>query len=111
MGMLVARIDLQLGEHCTAQLVLWHHALHCFLNDHFRRLDQKLVKRDGLNASRVSSVMVVKLVCCFFTGYHDLFGVDNDDIVTRVNVRCEFWLMLASQAVRNLCTKSPQGLA
>ena len=104
MGMIVTRIDFQLGEHRSAQLILWHHAFHRFLDDHFRGFHEQLVERDRLNASRISSVVLIQLVCRLIASNHDLFRINNDDIVAGINVRCEFWLMLASETVRNLST-------
>lgn len=108
--MFVARIDLQLGQHGPAELVLWHHAFDRFLDNPFGCFINQLVKSDGFNTTGVTGVVMVKLVSRLIAGHNDLFGVNNNDIVAGVHMWCELWLMLAAQAIGNLSAEAPESL-
>ena len=49
------------------------------------------------NATRVAGVAIVFLVLRLVSGHNDISGVDDDNIITGVNVGREFWLVLAAQ--------------
>lgn len=108
--MFATRVDLQLGQHCPAELVLWHHALHGFLNNHFRRLVDQFVERDRFDTARIARVMVIHLVSRLVAGNNYLFCINNNDIVTCVHMWREFWLVLAAQSVGDLGTQATERL-
>ena len=51
------------------------------------------------DAAGVAGVPVVLLVLVFLAGEHDLLGVDDDDVVTGVDVRGVGRLVLAAEAI------------
>ena len=55
----------------------------------------------GLDAARVAGVPVVGLVALVARDLH-LLGVDHDDIVAHVHMRCVSWFVLATQDLRDL---------
>lgn len=108
--MFTACVDLQLGQHCPAELVLWHHAFNGLLDHHFWRLVDQLVKRDRLDTAGVACVVMVHLVSRLVAGHDNLFCINNNDIVTCVHVGREFWLVLATQSVGDLGTQATKSL-
>jgi len=56
----------------------------------------------ALEAADVSSVTVVDLVAPLLTGERDLLCVDDDDVVTIVDVRGECGLVLATEDMSDL---------
>ncbi|VVO41945.1 hypothetical protein PS704_05952 [Pseudomonas fluorescens] len=53
---------------------------------------------------------VVDLVGGFSTGYTNLLGIDNDDVIAGVNVRSVLSFMLATQTARDFGGQTTQGL-
>ena len=48
-------------------------------------------------STRITGMVVVRLVCVFFAREYDLFGIDHDDMVTRVQKRCIGRFVLARE--------------
>ena len=62
MWMLRACINLQLLEHLTSELALWHHSLYCVDDDFFRLLSSHLCESGLSEAARITGVSLVDLV-------------------------------------------------
>ena len=91
-------VDLEPAEAGFADLVLGEHALDSATN--------QLVSTVGLSqdvsgslaalTTRITSIAGVNLICLLLTCEDYLVGIDNDYVVTTVNVRCEVWFVLSA---------------
>ncbi|VEA68313.1 Uncharacterised protein [Serratia plymuthica] len=54
----------------------------------------------------VAGVAVIHLVCTLFAGYSNFFCVQNDDVVTGINVRGVFRFMLAAQTTSEFSSET-----
>ena len=97
--MLCSLVDAQVAHQLGAQLALVQHAFDRFshhalwelaLDQHFRGA--------FLDTTRVSGVMIVFFIVVFAAGEDNLLRVDDNDIVTSINVWGESRLVLAAQA-------------
>ena len=69
---------------------------------------QQFADGDGAEATRAAGVRVAHGVGALAPGESDLGRVDDDDEVTRVDMRRELRLMLAAQEVRDLDGQAAQ---
>ena len=105
-----ARKDFQLTVHVATQRVFRQHAFNRGLDHALRSFGDQLFEVDRLNPARETGVRVVHLVSGFSTSDTDLLSIDNNDVVTGVNVRSVFRLVLATQTARDLGGQTTQGL-
>lgn len=105
-----ARIDFQLTVHVATQRVLRQHAFDRGLDHALRGFSNQLFEVDRLDAARETGVGVVDFVGGFSTGYTNLLGIDNDDVIAGVNVRSVLSFMLATQTARDFGGQTTQGL-
>ena len=75
-----------------------------------RSTSDQLLEVDLFDAARETGVGVVLLVAGLGTSYTHLLGVDDDDVVTGVNVRGVLRLVLATQTARDFGGQTTQGL-
>ncbi len=59
---------------------------------------QTLCDRTGLDTASIAGVVMKELLIRLVAGQRHFFGVDDNNVVTAVNVRCELRLVLAAQA-------------
>ncbi|EGJ76843.1 putative 50S ribosomal protein L13 [Streptomyces sp. Tu6071] len=97
MRVLLARVDLQLREHLTAEGVLREHALDGLLDGLLRVVREEVVVTDRTQTARVTRVTVGELLGPLVAGEVHLVGVDDDDEVTGVDVGGVDRLVLAPQ--------------
>src|SRR4051812_40793687 len=97
MRMLIASIDLQLGNDATAETVLREHLLHGDLDHPLRVLLVHLPEAGGTLPARISRVANVLLLLRALGRKLDLVRVDDDDEIAAIDVRCEEWLVLAAE--------------
>ena len=97
--MLAACIHLQVAHLRSPQTRAGQHAFHGFLDNEFGIFFEIFGRRGQPNASRIARMTDILLVRELLPGQSHLLGVDDDDIVTAVNVRSEtrlfragFWL-------------------
>src|SRR5258705_12213870 len=109
--MLFAGEHVQLPEHLPAERVLRQHAFHRVLDRAFRLRREQLAEGDRLQVADVAGVMVVELVGELRAGDSDLFRVDDDQVVARIDVRRVHGLVLAAQAMSELRRETPERLA
>ena len=64
----------------------------------------------ALDTAGVFTVTPVNLIVLFVAGDTDLFSVDHNDVVTRVDVWCVFRLVLATQAMGDFGRDSTEHL-
>ena len=86
MVVLAASVDSAAGQSLSADGGVWNHTFnsqhHCF----FRVLFHQLVIADFFHTANPAGVMVVNLLNQFFTGEDSFLSVDDDDMVTSVNL-------------------------
>src|SRR5437868_13487812 len=102
MGMCAALVDAQVAHQLTVQGAAREHALDGLLDNPFRMLAvENLARRPLLDAARIASVLVVNLVFAFGAGEDDLVGIDDDDVVTAIDMGCVDRSMFALEARRD----------
>ena len=94
--------DAQVAQLLTAQGPPRDHALHGLFQYALRETTlEHLARGYPLDAAGVTGVLVIDLVRQLLAGELDLVRVDDDDIVTAIDVRGERRLVLAAQNVRD----------
>ena len=61
-------------------------------------------------ATRITCVTGINLIGLFLTSEYYLIGIDKDNIVTTVNVRCESWLVLSTNQLCYLRSETTNNL-
>jgi hypothetical protein len=75
-----------------------NHALNGLVQHALRVLAlENLRGRPLLDAAGIASMPVIDLVGALIAGEHHLVGVDDDDVVAAIHMRCEARLVLASK--------------
>src|SRR5262249_42927549 len=98
MRMCRAGVDAQVAELDAAQRPARQHPLDRLLHDPLRKLSlQDRTRRALLDAADVTGVMAIDLSLALLAGEQDFFRVDNDDIVSAVDMRRIGRLVLAAQ--------------
>src|SRR5215472_9429903 len=97
MRVLWTGVDLQLAQHLPAQGVLRQHAAHGLGDRPLRVGCHEVTVGDRPQATRIARMPVSALVSELVAAQRNLGGVDDDDEVPRVHVRCEYRLVLAAQ--------------
>src|ERR1700752_5520155 len=99
MRMLGAGIDAQIAHLDAAERTARDHALDRLF--HYALGETALEDLFGgalLDAADEAGVLVVHLVVALLAGEHDMRGVDDDDVVTAIDMRCVGREVLATQA-------------
>ena len=110
MRMLRTSVNLQLLAHCTAKRVLGEHALNSVLNNALGMLLHGLGERLALQTTGITAVAVVFLGRSLGARNPDLVGVDDDDEVTRVNMRGVLRLVLTLEKLCSLGSNAAKDL-
>ena len=105
MRMLAACIHLQVAHLRNPQTRAGLQAFHGFLDNEFGIFFEIFGRRGQPNASRIARMTDILLVRELRPGQSHLLGVDDDDIVTAVNVRSEARLVLTAQDLGYLRSK------
>ena len=104
------RIHFQLLKHRSAKRIARQHTLDSTLQHTLWRTIDKLLKRERLQTTGVTRVVVIHFVRRLRARDSNLFAVDHDDVITHVHVRCVFGLVLAAQTMRDLNSQTPESL-
>src|ERR1700678_1563223 len=86
MRMLATLVDLKLGGHLTAHLVLGKHALDGLLDDRFGATGQELDEGLFAETTGETGVAAIELLVRLEAGEDDLFGIDDDDVIAHIDV-------------------------
>ena len=105
-----ASVDLQLLGHLATQGALGQHANDGAADSKLGLLSQQLAVLGFLQAANVAAVMVLDLLVQLLAGHDDLIGIDDDDVVTGINIGGVNGLVLTTQDVRNLAGKAAVNL-
>src|SRR5215469_6891226 len=103
-----ARVHLELAQHLPAEGVLGEHALDRLLHGTLGALGHQFGVRNRVQATRVATVPVGHLVPQLVPAEGDLGRVDDDDEVPGVQMRREYWLVLATQQRSRLTSEPPK---
>ena len=96
--MLGAGIDAKIAELDAGQRTARQHPLDRLFHHPLRKLAlEDGLRRPLLDAADKAGVMIVDLLVALLAGQHDLVGVDDDNVVTVVDVRRVGRLVLAAQ--------------
>src|SRR4051794_16509958 len=99
MRMLRTGVDAEAAHLLTAERAAGDHALDRLLDDALgEAAAQARAQALALDAARKAGVPVEDLLLVLAAGQADLLGVDDDDVVTAIDVRRERGLVLAAQA-------------
>src|SRR5699024_7288805 len=91
--------DVKLLGRGTGKLVVWHHANHCFFDYARWVCVQELAQGHGAQATRVTGAVAARFRGALVGSSVNLCSVDDDDVVTTVNVWCVLRLVLATQHI------------
>ena len=100
--MIGALEDAQIAHLGAAERTTRHHTLDS-LDEHtlWKAPFKNLCRRRFLDPAGMASVAVIDLVGCLLAGKAHLFGVDDDDVVTTIDVRRIARLVLAAKTIGN----------
>ncbi len=93
-------VDLQLLDHLTAERALGQHAAHGTTDGFVGTTREQVSEGLALQATGVTRVVVDHAGVGLARGEHDLVHVDDDHVITGVDVRSEGGLVLATQKTR-----------
>ena len=96
MRMLFARVNLELSQHLSADLVLWQHPANRIANHLFRLTLHPVSNRLGTQ-TRIARVPGVTACVAFVTRVLKLLAIRQDDEIASVFVGGVSWLVLAHQ--------------
>lgn len=102
MRMFGTGIDLEFGHLGAAKAGVGHHALDGKFDEQLGTAGANLAGSFDLLSAEVAREAGVDLGILFVAGQNSLFSVDDDDVVTAINVRGENCFVLATQKVGSL---------
>ena len=108
MRVLCTRVDLELAELVGSERILGEHATNSLLDGARRVLFEEFGVLDGRQSSRVTRVAVGELLSELRTSESDLFGIDDDDMVTHVHVLSESRFVLAAKKNRGVASQTTE---
>ena len=108
--MVAAGINEELLEHGIAKRALRKHAFNCDFESTAGMLFLHLTESGLIYAAGVAGVTEILLVFSFSTGHDELVSVDNNDVIARVDVRCVFRLVFATESESDFSGKAADNL-
>src|SRR3989338_6867115 len=109
-GMLSTAVHLELLDHGVAERALGQHALDGLLDRAARVLGLHVAEVGGVDTAGVTRVTVVNLVEGFGARHADFGRVDDDDVVTGIDVRRVNGLVFAAQTESHFTGNSSEDL-
>ena len=110
MWMFSACIYVKLAEHLVTQLVLRKHAADCMFYNPNRLLLKSISSLHVSVSTNISSIVEVYLGLFLLACQNYLVSVDNNDIVTGVNVWCKCYFILSPKDFCNSCSQTAKRL-
>jgi len=95
--MLWTCIDMQIVDDLVTKACLREHTLHCSPYEFSRSLREDLLRSRETLSARITGVANVNTISHLAALEDNLLGVDDDDVVTAVNVRGEPRFVLAAK--------------
>lgn len=110
MGMLTTNIYVKIAEKSVSQTILGKHAFYGFFNQSVGLFIHHLAGSGKTLATGVTRMTGVNLVLHLVAGKLDLLSIDDDHIVTAINVRSVVGLVLATDDLGYLGCKAAKYL-
>src|SRR6266542_1413189 len=85
-GVLAPRVDLQMTELGCSELVVAEHPAYGTPDNLLRPPVEEMPERLGTEAARVAAVACIRLRLALVAGDGDTGGVDDDDVIARVEI-------------------------
>ena len=85
--MLAASVNAELAVHLSTETVMRQHAFYSVLNNAFRELFEHQASGRERRATLITGMTEVRLIRKLLTRKFNLLCIDDDDIITRINVR------------------------
>ena len=108
--MLSAAVDMQAGQRILGDDVAGHHAADGQLHGQLGLVLHQQAVLGLMQAAGVAGVTEILLVFSFSTGHDELVSVDNNDVIARVDVRCVFRLVFATESESDFSGKAADNL-
>ena len=108
MRVFCACVHFQFFNHGVTQRAFRQHAFNGLLQCAARELFLHFAEGTLVNAAGETGMAVVFFVFEFGTGYAQFVGIDDDNVITGINVRGVFGFVFAAQAVCDLGGNSAQ---
>lgn len=106
--MSTASVNFEVAEELGTQTVLGEHALNGVLNELAGLLGQELASGLVMTATGVTGVRVDYFTLLFVASQDNLLGVDNNNVVTAVNMRSEIGLVFAPEQLSNFRSQAAE---
>jgi hypothetical protein len=108
MGMLGARVDLELANQLAREAILGEHTPYGSLDGLARVSSQQVAIGHLAKTTRIARVASSHLGASLLAGQCNFSGVDNDDEVARVNMAGELGLVLPAKQIGDLHGKATE---
>ena len=108
--MLAASVDSAAGQSLSADGGVWNHSFNSQHHSFFWVLFHQFVVTDCFHAADPTRVMIVNFLNQFLTGENSFFSIDDDNVVTTVNVWSKNRFMFAAQQVSSFGSGASQRL-
>ena len=106
--MVGAGVDSEVPQHLSSQVGVGKHPPHRLSDDFFGFFFEKRVQGLGTLAGGVTGIPVVKFLFTFFTGKMNLTGIHDDHLVSTVQKRGIFRLVLSHKDGRHTGSEAAQ---
>ena len=106
MLVLCASVNIHITQQLCAQTVLRQHTLNYFTEQTISALIQKVSRRIGDLSTGISGISQINTIVPLVTSQNDFVCIDDDYVITTVNMRSEIGFVLTTQKLRYLCAKA-----
>lgn len=101
MGMILTCKYMQVLEHCTSQTILGKHAANGMFHQATGILLSQVTVTDATLPARITCIPDMLPVGPLIATHLYLLGIDDDHVITTINVRRKVGLVLAADQLRN----------
>ena len=99
--MLITVIHLEISEQFTSQNIVWKHTFNSQFNQALWMLRTDIARGEGFESTKVTGVAVIHFGSFLVACKTNFLGIDDDDVITGVDVRSKDRLVLAAQTARD----------
>ena len=112
MSMIWPRINVKLFHLRPAKRVARDHTLNSFNHYTLRMLPiQNFVRGPAFDTARVTRMPIISFITSLVASETNFLSVNNDNIITAIDMRCEQWFMLATKSHRHNASKTAKNQA
>ena len=101
-----ALVNIQITQQFGTQTILGQHTLYYFTEQTVCALGQKVSRRIRDLSTGISGISQINTIVPLITSQNDFLCVDDNYVITTVNVRSEIGFVLTTQKLRYLCAKA-----